>query len=481
MDLNARQTIDLAFLRSASPDTVYAWVKEHAPKESPLQSSIPDEVLHSLADRRHPLIDLALAEFCTSSDVLERLYRDGDEPTKCAVLTNRRLGDAFWLRPRFPGGEEQRSDLILNASLPLLQAYLSNPGIGASTLEDLFLRRAPFDRVDDDRWTQAVLFASDNATLGESPEEGGFPHDGFSWYQHRSAISAAWQLLDTVPATDLWADVLYTLYSSIIYAGPSGPEPETKFLSDLISKWKPASEAEPSPAWDRYGQLRKVVTSKMPIHGNHVRALLRDNEDRYCRLGYYAQFRPVKPPEIAAAFQRDGLLFLEAAIENDWFYRRGHLDARRALYQLLYSRKSSDGDDVDPALLLDRYRRLGEHYSESNPSEFEFEEDVLEQPEGDGSDSADSSRSNSTAFRATIAQFGEVVLLAAPPSADKKALLRSINALKKSLSTVADQIEQQDNKVQRQLSEFRTRFQDHEKLLLWGVVIACVVIWFTRS
>jgi hypothetical protein len=72
-DVNAKWTIEGAYLQAASVETVHQWLKDQAPKESIYDAKIPEAVLRALRARRSALIDLGLAQSCVSKTILNRL------------------------------------------------------------------------------------------------------------------------------------------------------------------------------------------------------------------------------------------------------------------------------------------------------------------------------------------------------------------------------------------------------------------------
>jgi hypothetical protein len=293
-ELNAQWTIESAFLRAASPESVYNWIRERAPKESVYEpeSLIPDALLKSLHDRQDSLINLALAQFCVSPAMLKQLYQEGDEPLKCAVLSNRFLGRVFWMPSRkYLFTEEEHQAFAGAASPPLLEAYLSNPSLDPEILEALFLRKAPFAEIGEERWKQCILYASANSRLHHDYPHRRFAYsDGWSDYKHGTPMTAAWRLLDTLPATKEWAAVLGLLYAKMLYRGvpreiPEAPREhpeaehnqewfweqmrsfsersrpvELRFLQEAFQKWKSKEETS-EQVWNCFGELRRVSTS----------------------------------------------------------------------------------------------------------------------------------------------------------------------------------------------------------------------------
>ncbi len=298
-ELSAKDLIDHAFLVAAPPHSVYEWLGENAP-DNPHVEAIPGELVQALRGRNEPLINLGLAQWTTNREVLKGLFVDGELALRCAVLSNPQLGGVFWgLSGIDLFTEDEHRDFALQSDPRLLEAYLGNPSLPPDVLNCLFEKTGPFKDIDESRWTEALLFAAKNPILHHEYESPAYASswDGFSGATHGAPVIAAWRLLDTLPATQHWAAVLYQLLfhmyynlcprdydeeevfsaseteaegvDSMISRFQAAYEPvERKFFKDVFEKWR--TEGDEDEVWDDFGELRTVVASKAPSHvGDH--------------------------------------------------------------------------------------------------------------------------------------------------------------------------------------------------------------------
>ncbi|MFM7630829.1 MAG: hypothetical protein ACKO43_03340 [Alphaproteobacteria bacterium] len=77
-----KNIIKEAELLASSPEAVVAYLKERDSQDG------DDELEQALLRLNHPLIDLALAQYGRSLDVLKTLFHRGQLPLKVAVLAN---------------------------------------------------------------------------------------------------------------------------------------------------------------------------------------------------------------------------------------------------------------------------------------------------------------------------------------------------------------------------------------------------------
>src|ERR1700732_5096639 len=77
------------YLRSAAPETVYAWLKSKAGEVTPLYfSPIPAEFLRDLLARGDVIINLGIASVATDHDILRTLWHTNNPAIRLAVAGN---------------------------------------------------------------------------------------------------------------------------------------------------------------------------------------------------------------------------------------------------------------------------------------------------------------------------------------------------------------------------------------------------------
>ncbi|HJO37906.1 MAG TPA: hypothetical protein QF650_04810 [Vicinamibacterales bacterium] len=114
---------------------------------------------------------------------------------------------------------------------------------------------------------------------------------------------------------------------------------------------------------------------------------LRDHEDPCIRQGYYQSFKPVDVESVQAAYDRDKMQFVEAGVENPWFYHKGHHKVRTLFDELLHELELLDqaGEDSGYPTAFDlrlRQRFLARHWAKKHPAQYADPDSLFEtQPE----------------------------------------------------------------------------------------------------
>jgi hypothetical protein len=192
---------------------------------------------------------------------------------------------------------------------------------------------------------QLVIYALQNPRLHKTREAERYDFaavEPFLDVEHDDAVKAAWNILQIVSPTTEWASVFAQSWGNLHYAGPpqtneyraaliSGDQTERakleeirstdelNFFREAFNRWREKSENDLS--YFTYTRRNIAAAAARTDLNDSVRASLRDHEDKAVRLGYYHSFRPVDAQEIEKAFDRDRDGFVEAAIENEYFYR----------------------------------------------------------------------------------------------------------------------------------------------------------------
>ncbi len=389
-EMRVQDTISWAYLRSATPQSVYDWLEDAAPKERG-QDGPSEELLERLLNREEPLVRLGIARFSNSHDILGRVYQEGDVPIQCAVLANQAFAKDFIRsedRSAFlsSGAEEK---FLGDSDRCLLESYLSNPAIDLDVLTAIFERGGIAGGLEDERWKLALLYAGQNKALHTEYEYDRFggPFEGLMSALHSRPVQAAWALLDSMPVTEEWARRLSHLLFSMYYELPRSWSPaldgdsseipvslelaNERFFADILDRWKDEEEGE----WSAFRDLRTLIASKAPYFYRSVMEFLREHPDEAVRKGYYENFRPIAAAEVESAFERDGEVFLRSAITNRHFFERGRKPAARALYRLIMGTERGDSASADSTRWL--YVGVGEDLAKSQPEKYEFNEDEL--------------------------------------------------------------------------------------------------------
>ncbi len=180
-------------------------------KKRPLQDG-DDELEQALLGLNHPLIDLALAQYGHSIDVLKALFHQGQLPLRVGVLSNQVVGSRYWPplelfttdSPWGIGWDDQGNgnplkEYLISASDEEICALLQNP-----KLDDELL--CGYLNVNGFLWAaleeERKILSINALTRNEMMKT------------RYNAFNAAWKLAETVSATFEWACILDELYKS---------------------------------------------------------------------------------------------------------------------------------------------------------------------------------------------------------------------------------------------------------------------------
>ena len=389
----ARGEVDGFYLLHADPQVVYDWLEANHPEPvgpHGLPTPMPEDFLRPLLSRDHPLVNLGIARFTNNREILELLYSDGNPAIKCAVLSSSHFGEVFaplFGRFDFFASPEDQLRFLTTSSDSMLEALLSNPSVPLELLESTFKRAGAFAEIPDDLWMQTVGFALRNERL----YEGALDTDGGPDSQGRSAIKAAWALLDTEPAEKAWARGLETYLRRLPYEGAPRPLPpspgddfltdirershsaELEFFRDVFQKWKKDDE-DPEATLNSFGELRRAVAAKAPRTNEALRELIREHADVFVRQGYYDSFHPHRADTVDALYEKDQEAFLEAAIENPRFYEETcSKQIKLALHRSVEKHQdAAKRDDYD--YLSARYNNVAERLGGDDYFDFLWED-----------------------------------------------------------------------------------------------------------
>ncbi len=497
--LTAEQAVQRAYLEAAPPEVVYNWLKAKAPRKSEYESTIPEAILQALHARNEPIINLGLAQFTTDRALLEALYREGNVGLRCAVLSNRFFGAIFadiFNRGLFQSLEEFRT-FLQESPYEIVEAYFTNPSLHPRQLEALFKREGIYESIPDDQWRFLVSVAGQNLRLHRDFVPERFVNDGWEHYEHGTPITAAWSLLERVPVTAEWAAALCRVFEKLIYNGVPReilvpPEDlaklsredfgehlrpiEIAFFREVLQRWTSPDE-DASSLWTHFGTLRRLIASKTPQYDDDLKGLLRDHSDIYVRQGYYESFEPLDPAEVQTAYERDKKHFIEAAIENPWFYCKGHKNVRRLLYRLVYDDKILK--DTDAELVRIRYHALGESLAKEAPQVYEFDELDLERE----SDDKEEERT-SWDRKPSLAEVGELLHETFRPrpegAGEREAVTRLHEVLKKFQEYYEKRFQEAEASFTERLERFMQEDQSRWQVLFLMLIIGFVLVLYFK-
>lgn len=217
-DSDTHRRITLAKLKFASPDSVYAALRDYSDHAGgPFFFSDDEELENTLLARNDPLINLGLARYATNETVLGTLYRRGREGTgdsdydkglRLGCLSNRALSRLLTgtssLFSTVSDSEELRR-LAHEGDGDEITVLMQNP-VAGSILGLVYERKPPFDSIDSSRLCEFVAASVTNPRLNvvEDDEDG---PDLVAYGIHKGIF----ELLRTAPVEPKWLNTLYDL------------------------------------------------------------------------------------------------------------------------------------------------------------------------------------------------------------------------------------------------------------------------------
>jgi hypothetical protein len=347
--------IEAAYLWHCSPEAAYQWLErremrdaESRVDQSPWQEQQDRQILeYVLCRRRHPLVDLGLARFGLSGNVLRTVHRRGKTAVRCAAWSNSgamslSIGSRGWWE------RGDLSHLVNGAHIAELTAFASNPRLPDSIIEALLRREDSFSGLHDDRFAKVLLALSENPRMAR--EYDSIYMDGWAEYSYHKPFEVAWSLVHTLPTNQHWAAILQRLLAKC-------PPPHLfEALDEAIDRWRidlPKREGDLGD-WQgdsfylrsRLADLKKVDT------------LLLNANDLALRLSFYRRFHPKEFKHWPSFLQRDGESFADAALQNLELWRTA--EDRENLSRLCWAVPDPTHGMMMPNLYRGRESRLRE-------------------------------------------------------------------------------------------------------------------------
>lgn len=332
------------YLLSVSPETVFSWfahvAKEAEGKRRTIFGSVFDEQLVlQLMSRGEPLIDLAIATYCDQHTPLESLWKSGDAAIRAAIANNT-------VRQGFAGViTENVAELCSDDNL--MGAIFMNPSMSHEGLANFLECAGDFKNIPADRWLHGVRYAVRNPILREVPETDRFSDSGYEDYAKGRPFTAAWRLLLVLPNDDRTASLLSDAFISIADFSPPYEELTREkslagesvaqfserhergryaYVQHALARWSEPAGMTLKEDDEIYGTSRGFIRQGIAAgaarqgYSQHLISLVRDNDDKWVRAGYYRSFRFRTEADVRTAYDRDGTFFTEQAVYNKALY-----------------------------------------------------------------------------------------------------------------------------------------------------------------
>lgn len=335
---NYKTLIQEAELMALSPEAVVQYLKTRAtsPKERPALDVVDEETERALQSRKHPLIDLALAQYGRHVSVVASLFSSVSvkHPIRLAALSNKNVEGKASFPIHLFGDEQKLCQWLDAAPQEEFEALFENPNLSNALLADLLARRGTWSDISDDNLRKVV-----HALLKNERMHAGYQkhfYDQWKHFNYTSVSDAAWQLAETVEPTERWASVLGWLYEKLEAEAPSVKKP----LS-LIARWRTdagdkaaltlEAEINADGNLSHRQRVRKGLGRlALAQNGKLLSTLLKD-KDVALRCAAYSSGR-LTAVQLKAAFKRDGVLVFDEGVMNPHLWQS---DAtRKALREL---------------------------------------------------------------------------------------------------------------------------------------------------
>jgi hypothetical protein len=296
---NRLDAIDV--LRLPDGDAV-RWLKEKSCYESCYKQSrsslSPEQKLHRIASfafsrRGSKRLRLAVARYGSHVRTLRNLFNKGTRSERLAVLSNPYIGP-------------QKEDFLLSFSPELVLSksaaeiflqnqqsntrefavFASNPNINREWLADRISSWLETKDFDTNGLLSLVDCLVDNPIINARRDEAFMDGlDEFLYYELNYVLA---DLLQTVPVTIYWADVLSRMLPNLYLS--HAPD----FEVDLIERWKDPEPTENGEHFYFHG-LREQITRHLIVR-NHRSEITEkysiDHDDPAVRKGFYLSLKP---------------------------------------------------------------------------------------------------------------------------------------------------------------------------------------------
>jgi hypothetical protein len=293
-----------------------------------------EELEAKLAAREDPLIDLGLASYGASTELIGELYQKAKTPPtddadatykqglRLAVLANETIASKGFLH-RFPEntiGEAEVSFVVKDADWIEAETLIQNPTLAPEVLIALYRGDKFFEGVDDKRRMQLVAMSARNERVHTCNDDEHGP-DFASWDIHKAIFG----MLETVPTSKPWLSNLDFLLSHLDPDQVKSPDS----LDDVLERWRldengRRDESDDSGKYTDTGlpdreEFRCLIAALygrtynkqgVVIHGSA------DDEDIARRCAYYGNAN-LDVKAIQQGFKKDDATFVFAAVLND--------------------------------------------------------------------------------------------------------------------------------------------------------------------
>jgi hypothetical protein len=356
-----------------TPDNVYKELKQYGEFLKGTYFCYNEELEKSLLDRNDKLINLALAQFAGSDNVVLELYRKAQQRNDNEKEYNLALRIACLsnvVASMFMHGFLEKVDveeLIGTDAEDAIDTYLSNPNIPEEQLENIFRKKGIFENLELNIWIRLINYSAKNVRLKTDKSWKLMDYD----YRFRSLHKSIFEMLETVPTTKHTLEAIYDLLFGLDPDQVHSPDE----LQHVIDRWRSVELLDDNGkvAEGYFTSLNirdeflclvaslygKSSSKEMKIFGSA------NSNDIVLRCAHYGN-ADMTLEEMKAAYEHDEAVFTYAAIANSNLY---HKRQRREFLEGAISERKFQKfvrDNYDrrlESLFKERFDRLDAKYA----------------------------------------------------------------------------------------------------------------------
>lgn len=291
---------------------------------------IPQNAVEYCLGRKNDLINLALAQVTRNRDSLKLIYYASNDATKYLVLSNPNLKGLIDTvnREKTFFDEYSFESFLKNAPDNHLYAYFSNRCFELMDFENLFLKKAEYEKIPEEKWEQLLSIVSNNENIKSNNalfgdirhDQFGNAEDGHTWYLRRKAEDAPIALFGLLnPKSQKHCSILERLYEKIAFK----TQVSNDWLDKTFEKWRFSNdikeETDSSFHEDDINRLRNLISFKICEYDENYWNYFRTNPDKHLRYGYYRIYQPTLE-SIQQHYEKDKETFILAGVDNNNFY-----------------------------------------------------------------------------------------------------------------------------------------------------------------
>jgi hypothetical protein len=343
--------IEATYLSKCTPQAAYDWLFERRIKDVYGYCESHDATLEYILLRRNePLIDLAIAKFGHSNNGIETVFLRGNSGVRCAALSNPHIGYIRGCNFHDRYGSSIVITAALHGTKAEQESLTKNINLKGKVIEDLLSRKGLFENKSDDEYIRLLGWLGENPRMKTTFDETGQRLDGPSSYSHDHVFFMAWELAETLPATQKFAHALYKL----LFGTAKVSATTFKDFPSVMERWRIEDDTESGkPTYSESYFLRRRLADLI----NPDDKLL-NSDDFAERESFYRRFSPLSYTEWPSFIEKDGKGAFDGLVYNDnlWMDEK----TRRLLSDIAWKKVPDPNHSlnaVNTFLAVEKYNR----------------------------------------------------------------------------------------------------------------------------